>query len=35
MIINHDNFIMVITYNNTIYDYLVAKSDLNKVIGKE
>ena len=26
---------MQLTYNNTIYDYLVAKSDLNKVIGKE
>ena len=24
-----------LSYNNTIYDYLVAKSDLNKVLGKE
>jgi outer membrane protein TolC len=24
-----------LTYNNSIYDYLVAKSDLNKVLGKE
>ena len=24
-----------LSYNNTIYDYLVAKSELNKVLGKE